>query len=204
MRRPPETLCMTLALLAGCDSGPGVGASHMTPAAIPVAAAARLDDGGVAPTPGSPVPGRLVARRLENAAASLRGLAELALAAVEARDAPALDALRVTESEYKEIFFPELPEASQQGAAPVDFQWHLLNLKSVKGLGDVIDELGGQRFELEDVIATGGVEEFKTFRAHRKVELKVRRASDGAELQVRLFGSVVERGGELKIFSFPG
>lgn len=151
----------------------------------------------------SPAPAPAQARALDNGQVSLRALAELALQAAAAGDAVALNSLRVTEREYKEHFFPELPEAGPTHNIPVEFHWYHLNLRSLKGLQDVIDEHAGQRYELLDVFATQGAQDFKTFRAHRKVELKVRRAPDGAEAQIRLFGSVLERNGEFKILSFP-
>jgi len=140
---------------------------------------------------------------LENGQPSLRALAELALQAAEAGDALALNSLRVTEREYKELFFPEFPEAGPGHNIPCDFHWYHLNVRSLKGVQDVIDEHAGRKYELLDVIATQGVESFKTFKAHKKVELKVRLSADGAEVQIRLFGSVMERAGEFKILSFP-
>ncbi len=185
MRMQLTFICVCHAALAGCHTSEA-------PARISISKATPVE----ASKPAPPV-------ELENGQPSMRALAELALQAIEARDLVALNSLRVTEREYKEIFFPEFPEAQPGHNLSPDFQWFHLNMKSLKGLEDAIDEHGGQPLELMDVVVTQGTQEYKSFKAHKKVELKVRSTSDGQESQIRVFGSVVERNGQFKIFSFP-
>lgn len=185
MRKQLMFICACHASLAGCHTSEA-------PAKLAMAKAAS-DETSPASNP----------VELESGQPSIRALAELALQAIEARDLEALNSLRVTEQEYKKVFFPEFPEAQPGHNLSSDFQWFHLNMKSLKGLKDAIEEYGGQSFELMDIVVTQGTQEYKSFKAHKKVELKVRRATDGQELQIRVFGSVVERYGQFKIFSFP-
>jgi len=141
--------------------------------------------------------------RLENAQPSAWALAELVLLALEERDAVTLNSLRITEREYKEIIFPEFPQAQPGHNIPVDFPWFHLNLKSLSGLQDAVDSYGGEEYELLDVFPTQGIDQHRTFRILKKVELRVRRKADGKEAQIRVFGSVVDLGGQYKILSFP-
>jgi hypothetical protein len=53
------------------------------------------------------------------------------------------------------------------------------------------------------LFATKGIADYATYRIWNKVELKVRRKTDGKESQIRVFGSVVEVDGEFKLLSFP-
>lgn len=152
--------------------------------------------GSRAPAPPSP------GRRLENAAPSERALAERVLVALKKRDAQALQALRVTEREYRELLWPEFPAAQPGNTVPVDFHWFHLDVRSRSGISSAINDHGGQDYELLEVIPTGGVEEYPTFKILNRVALKVR-APDGAEEVIRVFGSVVVLDGQYKIIGFP-
>ncbi len=141
-------------------------------------------------------------RKLQGAEASEWALSLKALEALEKRDAAALGALRITEREYKDLLFPELPAAGPGQTIPVDTHWYLLDMKSLKGLREVIQDYGGEKLELLEVIPTGGVEEYKTFKLLKKVELRVRRPN-GEESRIRVFGSIFVLDGQFKVVSFP-
>lgn len=154
------------------------------------------------PAAPDPAPPRK-AGRLSSAFHSDRALAETALLALKERDADLLASLRVTEREYREVLFPEFPASKPPRTIPVDFHWFHLDARSRAGIEDALGELGGEDFELIEVVATRGVDQYATFKIHNKVELKVRRKRDGQVAQIKVFGSVVEVDGEFKILGFP-
>ncbi len=131
-------------------------------------------------------------------------LARAALDALARRDADALHALRINRAEYEHILWPEFEKTqSERSTLKWDFHWMLLDSKSNAGVRDSLSDFGGQPLELLEVIPTQGIREYDGFRVHRKVELRVRRTTDGHEEQIRAFGSVIEQDGRFKILSFP-
>lgn len=138
--------------------------------------------------------------RLSGGAPSAWELAQRVLQALKDRDPNALQALRVTETEYKEHVFPEFPEA--KGTIPVEFHWFHLNVRSLNGLDDAILRYGGLDFELLDVLPTKGVTQYATYELWNKVELVVG-LPDGSIDQIRVFGSLVHMDGVWKILGFP-
>lgn len=142
-------------------------------------------------------------RHLENAQPSERALAEMVLLALKEKDASLLASLRVTEREYKEILFPEFPAAQPGSNLPVDFHWQHLDIRSRAGIEEALSQFGGEDYELLEVIPTQGIDEYKTFKVLKKVQLKVVRKKDGEVSQIRVFGSVVELDGQYKIIGFP-
>jgi hypothetical protein len=151
-----------------------------------------------APSPAVPA----APKRLTGGLPSLSQLADVVLQALENGDAGTLQALRISEKEYLTHVFPEFPQAGPSNSIPADFHWFHLDMRSRSGILDAIDSFGGQKLELAAVVVTQGVDEYRTYRMHKKVELKVRHP-DGRVEQIRVFGSVVEMDGEFKILSFP-
>jgi hypothetical protein len=141
-------------------------------------------------------------RPLANAKASEWDLCEEVLRALKARDRQALQALRITESEYKQYLFPEFPATRAGTDKNVDFHWDYLNVRSFRGIQNALDEFGGLDLELLDII-TETVDKYPTYNLLMKVRLKVRRKPDGQEGEIRVFGSIVELDGQYKLLGFP-
>jgi hypothetical protein len=137
------------------------------------------------------------AQRLEKAQPSARHLAELVLLGIREKDAPLLHSLRVTEREYKTHIFPEFASPGN----PADLNWQLVEWHSLAGVGKAIQAFGGEELELVDVIATGGVQDYRTFKLLNNVVLQVKKKDEPIR-QRRLFGSIVVMDGEYKILSF--
>ena len=167
------------------------------------------------PTPAAPEPADATAgvatkvpptekpkRPLENSKASEWDLCEEVLRALKEKDKKTLQALRITESEYKKYLFPEFPATRAGTDTNVDFHWEYLNVRSFRGMQDALDEFGGMDLELLDII-TEGVDEYPTYHLLNKVRLKVRRKPDGEERVIRVFGSIVELDGQYKLLAFP-
>ena len=180
---------------AGTAGTKPAAAASSTPAE-PTPASAPAGDEAKTPTAEKPK------RPLVNAKASEWDLCEEVLGALHAKDAKALQALRITESEYKTYLFPEFPATRAGTDTNVDFHWDHLNIRSFRGIQDALDQFGGMDLELLDII-TEGVDEYPSYQLLNKVRLKVRRKPDGEEKVIRVFGSIVELDGQYKLLAFP-
>jgi hypothetical protein len=136
-----------------------------------------------------------------NSHASPGELARAVLSAFERRDLAALRALALDEREFKDHVWPELPAARPERNLPFSFVWGDLHQKSEASLGAALSGRGGQHFELVAVKFLGDTTQYETYVVHRRSSLTVKDAS-GAEQEVRLFGSVFEKDGRFKVFSY--
>lgn len=178
------TLCVLAAACGSERSAPARAESESSrerPAAPPAPAAAPVPLPHSAPTPEE------AARR--------------ALDLIAAGDRAALLDLALGETEFREAVYPELPASRPERNTSADFVWRSLHQKSRNSLAFTLDRYAGQRLELVAVDFLGETTDYGSYRVHRKTTLKVRRP-DGAETVVRLFGSMIERAGRYRIFSF--
>ena len=81
------------------------------------------------------------------------------------------------------------------------FVWGDLNQKSNITLRDTLAAHGGKKYEFISIRFLGETTQYKSYRVHRESELTVKDA-DGIERQMRVFGSVIEKGGRYKVFSY--
>ena len=123
------------------------------------------------------------------------------LSALEQRDADALRAVALSEGEFREHIWPELPAARPERNLPFSYVWGDLHQKSDAALASTLAEYGGHRFELVSVRAAGETTQYSSFLVRRQTELTVREES-GDTRQLRLFGSLLEKDGVFKVFSF--
>ena len=128
-------------------------------------------------------------------------VAEAVLGALAADDGETLTALALSETEFRTVVWPELPASRPERGVPFDYAWGDLHQKSGNALRRLLARAAGVRYELLDVAFDGESMRYDTFTVHRESRLRVR-APDGAEVDLRLFGSVLERGGEYKLFSY--
>lgn len=148
----------------------------------------------------SAVPGAASAP-LAGSRATPEGVARLALERLAAGDREALLAIALSETEFREVVYPELPASRPERNTSADFVWSSLHQKSRNSLAFTLDRYAGQRLELVAVDFLGETTDYGSYRVHRKTALTVQRP-DGTKTVVRLFGSMIERGGRYKIFSF--
>lgn len=187
-RRPRLFAAAALGLLlaASCGGGPSDEAraeTDLRPAVAPPDSPAA----SAAPLPGS--------------AKTPEATARLALERIAAGDREGLLALALTEAEFREVVYPELPASRPQRNTSADYLWRGLRQKSRNALAFTLDRHAGPPLELLAVDFLGETTDYGTYRVHRKTALTVR-APDGGKTVVRVFGSMIERGGEYKIFSF--
>jgi hypothetical protein len=128
-------------------------------------------------------------------------LAQAVLDALGQRDLERLEGLALSEAEFKQHVWPELPAARPERNVPMDYVWGDLSQKSRNSLRRTFAAHAGQKYELVAVIFDGETTQHETFTVQRKGRCVVRDGA-GRERKLALFGSVLEHGGRYKLFSF--
>jgi hypothetical protein len=123
------------------------------------------------------------------------------LDALARRDAAALRALALTEQEFRDYVWPELPAARPERNLPFSYVWGELHQKSEAALGRTIERHRGRRYTLWGLRFDGETTRYATYAVHRETVLRVR-DERGVESDVRLFGSTLEKDGAWKVFSY--
>lgn len=140
-------------------------------------------------------------RVLEAAASSPTELADRFLDHLAEGDMEGLQALGLTEEEFREFVYPELPAADPVRNTSAEFVWNQLFIRSQSSLHGTYDRLAGRRLKLVDMRFAGGTEPYESYLVHRESVL-ILADEDGVEHTERLFGSVLELDGQFKIYSF--
>ena len=130
---------------------------------------------------------------------SAEALAGAVLDALARRDLERLEALPLTEVEFREEVFPEMPAG---GHIPSEYAWNDLHQKSRSQLHANLARYGGRELTLERVLYEKGTTAYKTFVVHRKPTLVVRDRESGARIRLALLGSVLVQAGRYKLFSY--
>jgi hypothetical protein len=138
---------------------------------------------------------------LLNAHDSPVSLARAVLDAVGRRDATTLRSLALSEEEFREHVWPELPAARPERNLPFGYVWGDLQQKSENALRAMLATHGGRRYELVDVAFAGETTRYQTFSVHRETTLRTH-DEQGAERALRLYGSTLQKDGTFKIFSY--
>ena len=137
---------------------------------------------------------------LANVHGSAEGLADSVLDALEARDRASLELFALSEREFRDHVWPELPASRPERNLPFSYVWGDLKQKSDARLGETLERYGGQRLELVQLIFAGPTE-YQTFRVMRDATFRVR-TPDGETEDVRIAGSFIEQGSAWKVFSY--
>ena len=132
---------------------------------------------------------------------SSSALASAVLVAIERNSPTMLRDLALSEQEFRDHVWPDLPAAQPERNLPFSYVWGELRQKSQAGLAGILARYGGQRYELVGVRFDGPSTRYTTCEVHRDTVLTVRDQS-GMQHDVELFGSSVEQDGRWKVFSF--
>jgi hypothetical protein len=133
--------------------------------------------------------------------ASPEALARAVLTALERKDLEGLSALPLSETEYREYVWPELPVSRPERNVPFDYSWRQMKQRSDGSLQQTIARYAGRRLDLVEARFTGETTHYASFRVMRDSEIIARDAS-GRDLVVRLYGSAMVRDGRYKMFSY--
>jgi hypothetical protein len=138
---------------------------------------------------------------LANTYSSAHAAAAAVLDSLARRDMTTLRALALTEQEFRDHVWPELPASRPERNLPFSYVWGDLHQKSEAALARTLARHGGRRYTLVSVEFGGGASRYPSYTVHRETVLEVRDGS-GMPAQVRLFGSLIEQERAWKVFSY--
>jgi len=140
--------------------------------------------------------------RLTGGATSRDELARRFLVAVSTRDTMALAALAVSRAEFAWLVFPDHRYARPPYELDPEIFWMQLTASSAKGLHRTLERYGGARLELVSLACERDARQFTPGPLNAWSSCALRyRAGDSTETR-KLFGSIVERDGRVKLLSF--
>jgi hypothetical protein len=137
---------------------------------------------------------------LQNTSGSPDELAHAVLDALARRDRSTLERLVLSEQEFREHVWPQLPASRPERNLPFSYVWGDLRQKSSAGLTKILAEHGGRRYELSR-LEFHAATDYSTFQVHREAAFHVRDAQRSEKL-VRVCGSMIEKDGAWKVFSY--
>lgn len=132
---------------------------------------------------------------------SPEALARSVLDRYAAGDAEGLRRLALTEQEFRQRVWPELPASRPERNLPFSYVWGDLRQKSDLSLARLLARHRGRRLELVELRFAEPRTPYKTFVVHRESVFTVAEPG-GAREEVRLAGSMIEQGGRWKVFSY--
>ncbi len=138
---------------------------------------------------------------LANTFESPEALARGVLDALEKSDRATLNALALTEEEFKAHVWPELPVSRPERNVPFDYAWGQMKQRSDGSLSGTIGRYGGRRLRFVGTRFTGETTQYSTFSVMRDSEI-VAADETGRELILRLYGSAMVKDRRYKLYSF--
>jgi hypothetical protein len=184
-------MALAAVLVAGCrDAAPEAEAAVRVDSIRPPAEAlARFRDG---------LP---IADALSGGAPSRDSLVARFVDAVTRQDTAAIQGMVLSRAEYGWIYFPSLQRMNPRTNMQPEVMWMLHTQESQKGITRVLRRLGGgqARFGAYACEDAPQVEEANRYFHQCTVQTI---APDGETAPLKLFGSMIERGGRWKIVSY--
>lgn len=133
---------------------------------------------------------------------SPQAVAEAVVAALDARDRPALERLSVNEQEFRDLVWPRQPAARPERNIPWEYAWRSLAARSRYQLAGRLGEwVRGRRATVVGVTFAGETTDYGAYRVHRRSVVTLRDAAGRVET-IRVFGSLIEQGGRYRVFSY--
>jgi hypothetical protein len=132
---------------------------------------------------------------------SPEALARAVLDRFAANDRAGLAALALSEQEFRDHVWPELPTSRPERNVPFEYAWGQLKQRSDQYLADLMGRHGGRRLTFLRTAFTGETTQYETFAVRRDSEV-VATDETGREWVLRLYGSVMVKDGRYKLFSF--
>jgi hypothetical protein len=137
---------------------------------------------------------------LADGAASPEALARAVLEAIRTNDRAGLVRLAVSEREFREHVWPRLPASRPERKLPFSYVWGDLRQKSDAALATTIQRYRGRLFEVRNVSFSEATD-YVEYKVHREATFGVR-DSTGNESDLRVCGSLLEKDGVWKVFSY--
>lgn len=146
-------------------------------------------------------PTRSTAAPLSNTFDSPEALARAVLERLERKDLPGLRALPLSEAEFRDHVWPELPASRPERNVPFDYAWGQMKQRSDGYLGNTLARYGGKPLTLVRLRFTGATTQYQSFAVMRESEI-IAADDTGRDLVIRLFGSAMAKDGRYKMFSY--
>jgi hypothetical protein len=137
---------------------------------------------------------------LADTSASSEALAAAVLDALARGDRARLEAVALSEQEFREHVWPDLPAARPERNLPFSYVWGDLHQKSNLSLARTLVAQRGKRHTLQRV-TFAGTTKYANYVVHRDATFVVTDPS-GASTELRVCGSFVEKDGRWKVFSY--
>ena len=132
---------------------------------------------------------------------SADALADAVLTRLARNDLAGLRALALSENEFRDHVWPELPASRPERNLPFDYVWTQLQQRSAGHLDGTFARYAGRRLRFVRARFTGETTAFPSFRVMRESEV-IAADDTGRELVLRLYGSAMLKDGRYKLFSF--
>lgn len=133
---------------------------------------------------------------------SAEALAGAVARAVSANDRGSLDRFRISREEYLAVVWPEIPVGKiEQWKNHSGFVWSQHAAKSDSGLRKILSRYGGTTLQVQSVALAASAETYPGFKIHLRPELQLK-DTPKPDPAPRLMGSIIEKAGRFKIFSY--
>lgn len=148
--------------------------------------------------PSEPTP---AAAPLSQTFESPEALAGAVLAALANRDIDRLRSLPLSEKEFRDHVWPELPTSRPERNVPFDYAWGQMKQRSDGSLDQTLSRYGGRSLTLVRTTFTGETTPYQSFSVMRESEI-IATDDTGRQLVLRLYGSAMVKDGRYKMFSY--
>lgn len=132
---------------------------------------------------------------------SPEALAQAVLTGLASKDVAGLNALALSEQEFKDHVWPELDTSRPERNVPFEYAWGQLKQRSDGYLDVTVGRYAGQKLRFVSTRYTGETTKYESFSVMRESEI-VAADDTGRDLVLRLFGSAMVKDGRYKLFSF--
>jgi len=150
---------------------------------------------------GTPAEPTRSAGPLSNTFESPEALARAVLDALAVRDVARLGALALSEAEFRDHVWPELPTSRPERNVPFEYAWGQMRQQSEGSLSQTVARYGGAPLRFVRTRFTGETTDYATFSVRRESEI-IATDANGRDLVLRLYGSAMVKDGRYKLFSF--
>jgi hypothetical protein len=138
---------------------------------------------------------------LSNTFESPEALARTLLDSLAQNDLARLRALPLSETEFREHVWPELPTSRPERNVPFDYAWGQMKQHSDGSMRQTLARYGGKRLAFVRTRFTGETTQYQSFAVRRDSEV-IATDDTGRELVLRLYGSAMVKDGRFKLFSY--
>lgn len=138
---------------------------------------------------------------LSNTFDSPEALAQAVLDGLAARDLARLRSLALSEAEFRDHVWPELPTSRPERNVPFEYAWGQMKQRSDGSLQETFNRYSGKQLKFMRAGFTGETTTHQSFAVRRESEV-IAADETGRELVLRLYGSVLIKDGKAKLFSY--